>query len=257
MNRKEIQFDTILEKRVRWRFLTKWRIIRAFKINISIAEKSLDIDKKVLEGAKKEMDNQKEALKSVVDSQSRNKHDFINKKEFELEKIMNFIGFVDINSIDISMLSLQIVKDRNKWSRNLYARLAFVLMYELTEDICQLLGNDKSADSSRYYGIRPIVQELNDPELTKELNDTAERWNEFKKAIRAHNCNYHQIRNVSTVHRDHDYLSLHSNITNISWSDAFMGLHRFNDNQLALRSFMQSLVNKYFVDYKKGLDLFM
>lgn len=254
MNKEEKKNDKLLENRLRWKWVTKYRMLRALKESIFIAEQGLEVDRRLLEESREEIKKRQKQLTTSTDSQSNSKHGFIKKRECELERLMNFIGFIDLNSIDISILSYQMIKDRNRWSRNFYARLAFTLMYELTEDICQFLGNDKSKETGQEFGIRPIVQDMSDADLTNKLNTTARQWNNFKNSIRESDCDYHFIRNVATAHRDHDFSKLQNAMINVSWSSAFLGLHEFNNNMTVLRNFIGSLTSKYFRYYLKGLD---
>lgn len=214
---KEADIDKEMEHRLKWRWFYKWQMLRLIKEAIAFADDSLETDMYFLNDAIEEKNRQLEYIKTAESDEKKAQHEMIYDKQCEMERIFNLIGFIDLNSIDISVLSQKMITEKNKWSRNMYARYAYMMMYELTEDVIQLLGKDKDKDTGQLYGIRPLVEGIGDEQLTTELNKVSGLWNNFWKKIGVNGRDFSQIRNTSTAHRDHDFRKQYATVTNVSW----------------------------------------
>lgn len=246
--------DKEMERRLLTRWWSKWKLYRSLGKTISFAEKALNDDVRFLREAIVEKERQEDCMSSSHDAKSKARHELIYKKYYELEQIYNFIGFVDVNSIDICILSRCLLKEKDKWSRNLYARLSYAIMYELTEDVIQLLGNDKDKDSNHLYGVRSLVKEINDASLNKELNNTSKVWNDFWKKIGKNGLNYSEIRNTSAIHRDHNFLKQFDSLSNVSWGAALSDISEFNTMYTLLRCFIRDFMYIYCNKYNHDIE---
>ena len=250
----DFDIDKEMELRLKWNWCAKWKMVRLLKKTIDIAESSLDDDARFLKSAIEEKNRQQEYMESATEEEKKARHETMYNKQCELEKIFNLTGFVDINSIDICLLSQKMIKERKKWSRNLYARYAYMLMYELTEDITQLLGNDKDKKTGHVYGIRTLVKSMGDQELENELNNNSKLWNGFWDKIGANGRDFSSIRNTSTAHRDHDFLKQYEAMTKISWGSALADISEFSIMYTILRGFLRDFMVRYFEKYNRDVE---
>ena len=253
----EFDIDNEVEHRLKWNWLVKWRMISMLNKTIDLAENSLKDDARFLQGAKDEKNRQQEYMNTANDEEKRAKHEFMYKKQCELEMIFNLIGFVDINSIDICLLSQKMIKAKSKWSRNLYARYAYMLMYELTEDVTQFLNKKTKKEVEQICCIRQIVDTMKDQGLESELNKTSAVWNSFWNKIGTKGRNYSRIRNTSTAHRDHDFLEQYQTMTTISWGSAFEDISEFNIMYTILRGFLHVFMIKYSEKYNHDVEMLL
>lgn len=252
---KEVAFDIDkeMEHRLKWRWFSKWQMLRQIKKVIAIADDSLETDMYFLNDAIDEKNRQLEYIKTAESDEKRAQHEMIYDKQCEMERIFNLIGFIDLNSIDISVLSQKMITEKNKWSRNLYARYAYLMMYELTEDVIQLLGKDKNKETGQLYGIRPLVEGIGDEQLTEELNKVSGLWNGFWKRIGVNGRNFSQIRNTSTAHRDHDFRKQYEIVNQVSWGAALNDVTEFSMMYTILRSFIKFFLQKYSAKYNEDV----
>lgn len=257
MSEVDFDIDKEMEHRLRWRWFSKWRMLRQIRKVIAFADESLKDDLRFLNDAIEEKNKQLESIRTAKNEKLKARYEMIYEKECEMERILNLIGFIDLNSIDIYLLSEKMIKDKNKWSRNLYARYSYMMMYELTEDVTQLLGNDKSKETRQVYGIRRMVEWIGDNQLTEELNKVARLWNDFWKKICANGRNFSQIRNVSTAHRDHDFKKQYEIMTKVSWGEALNYIVEFSTKYMILRMFIVSFMQKYSVKYNEDVKPLM
>ena len=211
--------DSFVQKRLKYKFWSKWKMIWTLKKMIKLLEKRLDRDEKFL-----------------ID----NKYDNSGKDE----RLVNFMGFIDLGFMDICHLSIMFLKESDEWRRKYFARYAITLMYELTEDITQFLGNDKDI-TGREYGIRPIVRSMNDEMLTKEMNKICGMWNQFRSEIDVNWRNFSNVRNVAFAHRDHEFLKQYQLIQKTNWGDAFSDISIFHIKFMILAGFLDQLISKY------------
>ena len=252
MNEVDSNNDKEIEHRLKWWWISKWRMLRQIKKVIAFADYSVKTDVLFLADIIKEQKRQLEYIETAESDEKKVLHKMIYDKHCELERILNLIGFIDLSSIDISVLSEKLIADNNKWSRNLYARYAYMMMYELTEDILQLLGNDRKKDG-KVLGVRSLVECVGDVQLTEKLKEVSGSWNNFWKKIGTSGRNFSQIRNISTAHRDHDFKKQYETIINVSWEKALNDVIEFSVKYTILRVFMRSFLQMYSVKYNEDV----
>ncbi|MFN4351542.1 MAG: hypothetical protein ACK4F6_12120 [Hylemonella sp.] len=106
--------------------------------------------------------------------------------------IYNVALYVAIAEHDLSTYSEELVFSRSEWHRKFHARGLAVLLFEVAEDLPELLGKQ----------YRQWLLELKVPDLYMErLNAIGKSLSTFRKA---HEPFLSNIRNYIGAHRDHD-----------------------------------------------------
>lgn len=113
MSEVDFDIDKEMEHRLRWRWFSKWRMLRQIRKVIAFADESLKDDLRFLNDAIEEKNKQLEYIRTAKNEKLKARYEMIYEKECEMERILNLIGFIDLNTIDIYLLSEKMIKDKN------------------------------------------------------------------------------------------------------------------------------------------------
>lgn len=114
------------------------------------------------------------------------------KKNKEHVTIFNLSLFILTIEYDVSVIKFIIPFEMDIWHQRFLARQLAVLMYESTNDLLKLLGND----------LNPVTTRLkSDHDLQSRIIEIRKSLNDFKSAYMSE---LNTIRNFSGAHRDKD-----------------------------------------------------
>lgn len=251
--------DDYYIKKYRWRPLKKWLDL------LQIRKGAIDMNR-FIGYLKERIDywNKARCEDCVTYHNSRNDAERLIsgtrfKSTLELTNINNIVGFSSFASMDMYTMYAHLIQAKSNIEKNFFARLVCMNIYELTEDMTQLLGKDVDKESGRGYGIRPIVDDMEDKELTEELNTLCSKWNLFRKEIDKGNKNFCGIRNMTVAHKDHDFMKQYESINAIKWGqtiedyEKFFGI--FHDTNLFLVRVMKVFNAKCKKDIAKAKEM--
>lgn len=191
-------------------------------------EKMIEQQKSVLSlSFKKNFDTQEKTLELFV--KGINHADFNRFNNTRL--IWNIAGFINIVSLDLKVVGKDLYFAENEWQKRYYARQACLIIYESLNDISDLLGRDfKTLISKKFI----------DNTFEGELKIIRVELNLFKSA---YFVRLKEIRNISIAHRDNDIMKQIDLIKNISWSEIFGVISKFDNILNSLGQSIQKLIN--------------
>jgi len=110
--------------------------------------------------------------------------------------LWNIAIYLNIAGHDLSILVQQLHFERETWARKQIARHVVLAIYEITEDMTQLLGKKIREPLEKLGLLTKFEKQIG--KVRKPLN---EFWNENQESMQ-------EIRCMSAAHRDHDGLAL-------------------------------------------------
>ena len=253
------QYDDYYKNKYRWRPLKKWldlmhirKDAREMKMFIDYLNKQIDFwDKVRCEDCVKYHNSRNDAEKLISGTRF--------KSTLEFTSINNIVGFSSFASMDMYTMYAYLIQAKSDIEKNFFARLVCMNIFELTEDITQLLGNDVDKKSGRGYGIRPIVNDMEDIELKDDLNHICSKWNSFRKEIDKGNKNFSGIRNMTVAHKDHDFMKQYESMKAIKWGQTIEEYEKFfkifHDTNLFLVRFIKVFNAKYKTDIAEAREM--
>ena len=170
-----------------------------------------------------------------------------------MTNINNIIGFTSFVTMDLYTMYEHLILAKSDVEKNFFARLVCMNIYELTEDMTQLLGRDVDKDTGRGYGIRPIVENMKDEELNEELKSLCSKWNLYRKEIDKGNKNFCGIRNMTVAHKDHDFVKQYESMKGISWGQTVRDYEKFYRIFTDTNMFITKLLKALDVKFKKEI----
>lgn len=164
-----------------------------------------------------------------------------DKKELRNTKIIwNLSAFVNIISIDLKIITRDLVLAEDDWTQRHYIRQAYLLIYEFY--------NTYYNEQKDYYVL--INEKLNIIELDFQKNDVVKLLREFKKQYEK---TFRVIRNTTIAHRDKDVMLQIEMIENLNYSDAIEIILKFDTIINKLGGFMQRVIAIGIADLSKFL----
>ena len=194
-----------------------------------ILEANIQKEKKSLEMAfDKNFDTQEKTLTLIVKSIEHSR--FNNFKESEL--IWNLAGYINLVSYDFKIIVRDLTFSNKEWQKRLYARQAFLLIYESMDDILELFGKKlrTTIKSFKHYD-----------NLNQELQHNISKLNSFKSE---HEQIIKSIRHNTIAHRDHDVLNQLKTILAIKWIESITLFKKYDDILNNLGALSQKLINE-------------
>ena len=132
--------------------------------------------------------NQEEALSIIISAKKHaEKHSMISNVIF-----WNAAGFISMSSFDLKIIVKEMNFSTNEWAKRYFARQACQLIYELTNDLFEILNKDFEKEIAKLTNNETIKTSLKN--IRRELNQFKEIY--FTKLK--------EIRNVASAHRDKD-----------------------------------------------------
>jgi len=219
-------WDDYYKNKYKYRPWKKWLYVRKLKKEAQYMEQRLDFIKRqfdwgVCEECKDrtEFHNSQDDLDELFNVMSL-------KNMCEINNISNLVGFVTFAGMDLFTMYIHLTNAEDNRERKFFSRLICMNMYELTEDILQLLGNDKDKETGRLIGIRQMVQDIEDDVLTKELKELSSKWYGFWNETTK--CKtYQDIRNITVAHKDHIFSKQYDSLKAISWGQVMKDFEEF------------------------------
>jgi hypothetical protein len=155
-------------------------------------------------------------------------------KDANLEHFTRFYNislFILIMEYDISVLSQYYVRAYTRdWERKFIARQMAVLLYEMSEDIPQILGKEFRVSLKTF----PLWDKAD-----KEINQISKNLNQFKVS---HGKMLGELRNYVTAHRDHDAAKQMEIIDNLNSDSIYKLVGDFYDIVKPLVPFMTRII---------------
>ena len=146
--------------------------------------------------------------------------------------VWNISGYLNLVSYDLKIIGRDLMFAEKDWQRKLYARQAYLLIYESMNDFLQLLGKP----------LREAVSHFSDAEICKEKIQTiAKKMNTFK-AERENTLKL--VRHTAIGHRDKDMLVQLQAIQSIGWLEATQILSQYDAIVRELGAVCQDLMNR-------------
>lgn len=156
---------------------------------------------------------QSETLKVILQAKT---HADFNKMESN-RVFWNAAGFINMSSYDLKVIVKEMTFATDEWTKRYFARQTCHLIYELTNDLFEILGKD----------FKIQIEKLTDNETLKaSLIDIRTKLNSFKADTFER---LKEIRNVSSAHRDKDFIIQLKLIDSISWIDTISIATRFDN----------------------------
>ncbi|GAB3893615.1 hypothetical protein GCM10028803_07910 [Larkinella knui] len=146
--------------------------------------------------------------------------------------VWNISGYLNLVSYDLKIIGRDLMFAEKDWQRKLYARQAYLLIYESMNDFLQLLGKP----------LREAVSQFSDAEVCKQrIQAIAKKMNEFKAA---RENTIKSVRHTAIGHRDKDMLVQLQAIQSIGWLEATQILSQFDAIVRELGAVCQDLMNR-------------
>jgi hypothetical protein len=144
----------------------------------------------------------------------------------------NAAGFINMSSFDLKVIVKEMLFAENEWARRYFARQTSHLIYELIDDIFEILGKE----------FKNHIEKISDNNhLKKALIEVRAELNAFKDE-------YYEklglIRNVSSAHRDKDFIKQYDVIYSISFIDTFTISSRFDRVMIRLGGIIQEIISR-------------
>ena len=245
--------DKEIEKLLKRRFWKKWELLKMIKQAKEEAESSLALDVHLLKENKTSKEFQKTLIDNERSPEKKRNSEILYAKNCEFEIILNMLGFVDIAALDLFTIMRNLLKAKSDWDRRFFAREACMILYELTNDILEMLGDDKDKNQVK-RGVNPIVVAINDANLSQLQNEVRAQFNEFKGKIGAKGRNYSEVRNISVAHKDHDFQAQYDSINEVSWGEVVEDFRAFMNMFYYLRLFNKSMTSHYSMKYHQDVQ---
>ncbi len=199
------------------------------------------------------MDNQKSVLNSMFDA-NFDKHEMtlsiivdglkysIENNHKTVEVIYNISGFVNLISYDLKIISRDLALSTKDWQKKLYARQAYLTIYESMDDLLEMCGKK----------LRDEIKLFNDSDdLLKQLNIVIGKLNTFKSKYQ---FLLSDIRYNAIGHREKDTLKQLSHIESINWTDSINLVSEYDSIIPELALLCQVLMNRSIDEVHRGFD---
>ena len=122
----------------------------------------------------------------------------------DLIELANLAQFIAICSLDISTMTRHILLPIRSWKRTLHARHLALALFELSDDMPQLLGKS----------VRAIIARCSCPE--QYLHDLDVCRHNLSELMCKHTESLLDVRRITAAHRDHDAMVLLKTIDNVN-----------------------------------------
>ena len=146
--------------------------------------------------------------------------------------VWNISGYLNLVSYDLKIIGRDLMFAEKDWQRKLYARQAYLLIYESMNDFLELLGKP----------LRNAISEFSDADVYRQKIQTiAGQMNKFKAEYES---TIKSVRHSAIGHRDKNMLTQLQAIQSISWLEATQILSRYDAIVRDLGAVCQQLMNR-------------
>lgn len=146
--------------------------------------------------------------------------------------IWNISGYVNLISYDLKIIGRDLTFAEKDWQKKLYARQAYLLIYESMNDILQLLGKNLRVAISNFADFE--IYKLKIQVITSRLNTFKSNYETIIKTV----------RHTAIGHRDKDMLIQLKSIESIVWYNSIQIVTEFDSILNDLGSVCQELMNR-------------
>jgi hypothetical protein len=200
-------------------------------------EQNIDSQKSILSSTfDKNFDIQEKTLSVIVDGLQYSN----NNNHKTVGVIYNISGFVNLISYDLKIIGRDLTFSKKDWQKRLYARQAYLTIYESMDDLLQLCGTN----------LRNAIKDFHDfDDLNSKINAVTGKLNTYK---RQHESTLKEIRNLVIAHRDHDILKQLNYISSINWIESINLISEYDRIVSELGSVCQILINRSVDEVHRG-----
>ena len=146
--------------------------------------------------------------------------------------VWNISGYLNLVSYDLKIIGRDLMFVEKDWQRKLYARQAYLLIYESMNDFLELLGKP----------LRNAISEFSDADVYRQKIQTiAGQMNKFKAEYES---TIKSVRHSAIGHRDKNMLTQLQAIQSISWLEATQILSGYDAIVRDLGAVCQQLMNR-------------
>lgn len=171
---------------------------------------------------------QTETLKVILKART---HADLNKMESN-KVFWNAAGFINMSSYDLKVIVKEMTLATDEWTKRYFARQTCHLIYELINDLFEILGKD----------FKIHIEKLTENENLKSiLTNIKAKLNSFKTD------NFErlkEIRNVSSAHREKDFIVQLKLIDSISWIEVISIATSFDNIMNDLGAIIQKVIDR-------------
>lgn len=245
--------DRIYIRKFRWKFWLRWKYLGMMKRFAKEIHRDIEREKDTLIRCRKDMLEQKAYIDSAKSDNERKVHEIMYKQQCSFERTANFSGFLSLTTMDLFTVLPNLYNAKNEIQRNYYARLVKMYIYELTEDVTQLLAKDEDRQEGKAFGLRPLVEEIGDEKLVKLHNEICGEWNDLWGRISKDKKNFKDVRIMTVAHRDHDFLKQFESIQTVSWGQTIEDFGEFYNCYSHLTTLVQCIYYKQYAKYRHDM----
>ncbi len=146
--------------------------------------------------------------------------------------VWNISGYLNLVSYDLKIIGRDLMFAEKDWQRKLYARQAYLLIYESMSDFLELLGKP----------LRNAISQFSDADVYKQkIQSITSQMNKFKTEYES---TIKSVRNSAIGHRDKNMLTQLQAIQSISWLEATGILSKYDAIVRELGVVCQQLMNR-------------
>lgn len=185
-------------------------------------------DKDILKNFEINFNNQEQTLSIIIKSK---KYAVENSKHSNV-LLWNAAGFINMSSFDLKVITKEMNFSTNEWAKRYFARQACQLIYELTNDLFEVLNKDFEKEIDKLTNNETIKISLKT--IRRDLNQFKEIY--FTKLK--------EIRNVASAHRDKDISLQFEIIESISWTDTINMTSKFDKIINNIGALLQIILNR-------------
>jgi hypothetical protein len=146
--------------------------------------------------------------------------------------VWNISGYLNLVSYDLKIIGRDLMFAEKDWQRKLYARQAYLLIYESMNDFLELLGKS----------LRKAINEFSDADVySQKIQSITTQMNKFKAQYES---TIKSVRHTAIGHRDKNMLTQLQSIQSINWLDATQILSQYDAIVRDLGAVCQELMNR-------------
>jgi hypothetical protein len=176
----------------------------------------------------KNFETQEKTLSIIVSGLEHANHN----KFTTASTVWNISGYINLISYDLKIISRDLTFAGKDWEKRLYARQAFLLIYESMNDLLRLLGKNLLNEINQFSDAEAYKQKVKT--ITSRLNEFKAEYEPVIKVVR-HN---------TIAHRDTDMLVQLKAIQSIKWVEAIKIVTKFDGILSDLGGVCQHLMNR-------------
>ena len=157
----------------------------------------------------------------------------------DMYEIWNIAGFILMASLDIKVINEKLLTEKGFGRKEFIMKSACVLIFEVLEDLEQILGREFYQRLSRLSISGVFIQELN--KNKKEMTNLK----------RLHQNDLKKVRIIIGAHRDHDFLTQLETFNDLEHTSLLKLINDFEKKLIALSESIQNIINESVSNFTK------